>query len=526
MSHCGNFLISLAILAGPILSALILAADAEKVPNAEKKVNGRFTIGKETTYVDGPLDKDGYIDYLSALNERLRKGIKPDDNAYVVLCKAIGPHPEGAKLPKVFEWLGIDPPLEKGDYFVGSFRFGRDTLKLDSDKDRDEFEGQVKQASQRPWTTKEFPRVAAWLKVNEKPLAIIAEAHKRPRYYCPLVLSPSASSNTSMIGVMLPSAAVCREVGRTFVVRAMLRCGQNEDGAWDDLLACHRIGDLIGRGATLIELLIGASIQSVASRGCAAWLQHGQPTVEQLVKAMDELRKLPLLDIASKVDLAERFFVLETVMLTDREGFDELKKGKKNNPRALQVLEMMNWDQALLAANRWCDRLTAAMRENDRAKRKAKIKDMAGEGEALAADFRKLDPDKPRPFLEKSQARTYEISHLLLSLMFPPIAKVEGTADRVTQERTNLIVAFALELYRRDNKGYPKELAALVPKYLKQVPSDLFTGKDLIYRPNEKGYLLYSVGVNEKDDEGRGHDDTPRGDDLSIRMPSPEGPKK
>jgi hypothetical protein len=62
----------------------------------------------------------------------------------------------------------------------------------------------------------------------------------------------------------------------------------------------------------------------------------------------------------------------------------------------------------------------------------------------------------------------------------------------------------------------------LAPKYLKRIPSDLFSGQALIYRPNEDGYLLYSVGVNGKDEDGRGHDDEPAGDDLSVRIPLPE----
>jgi hypothetical protein len=53
------------------------------------------------------------------------------------------------------------------------------------------------------------------------------------------------------------------------------------------------------------------------------------------------------------------------------------------------------------------------------------------------------------------------------------------------------------------------------------VPNDLFSGKDLIYRRTPEGYLFYSVGANEKDDEGRWYDDDPKGDDPGVRMPLP-----
>jgi hypothetical protein len=51
-------------------------------------------------------------------------------------------------------------------------------------------------------------------------------------------------------------------------------------------------------------------------------------------------------------------------------------------------------------------------------------------------------------------------------------------------------------------------------------PEDRFRGGPLTYRPEGKGYLLYSFGMNGKDDGGRtlSNDDL-LADDLAIRMP-------
>jgi hypothetical protein len=86
-------------------------------------------------------------------------------------------------------------------------------------------------------------------------------------------------------------------------------------------------------------------------------------------------------------------------------------------------------------------------------------------------------------------------------------------------------VAFALAAYRADHGSYPKTLAELAPKYLKQVPGDLFSGKELIYHPTETGYLFYSVGVNGKEG-GKLITDEPPGDDLGVRLPLPELKKR
>ena len=47
---------------------------------------------------------------------------------------------------------------------------------------------------------------------------------------------------------------------------------------------------------------------------------------------------------------------------------------------------------------------------------------------------------------------------------------------------------------------YPERLADLTPEILKAIPPDLFAGKPLKYERRDEGYLLYSVGRNEQDD--------------------------
>src|SRR5436305_2272183 len=116
-----------------IAASLLLLGLLMSVAKADDKANKRkpkFTIGKETTYVTGPVDADGYIDYAAALNERLGKGIKPADNANVLLWKAIGPQPDGKMPAEFYKWLGTTEPPERGDYFIDRWGFLRDRLKV------------------------------------------------------------------------------------------------------------------------------------------------------------------------------------------------------------------------------------------------------------------------------------------------------------------------------------------------------------------------------------------------------------
>src|SRR5262249_40182049 len=159
-----------------------------KAADKEKKPKPKFTIGKETTYVAGPLDEDGTIDYSVALNERLRKGVTPDNNAVVLLWKATGPRPEGrAMSAEFYKWLGIDAPPEKGDYFIPQTRYAKEQFKIEPGAALEAYRDEIGRAAQRPWKVKQYPRVAEWLKANEQPLAVVLEATKRPRYFSPLV---------------------------------------------------------------------------------------------------------------------------------------------------------------------------------------------------------------------------------------------------------------------------------------------------------------------------------------------------
>ncbi len=64
-------------------------------------------------------------------------------------------------------------------------------------------------------------------------------------------------------------------------------------------------------------------------------------------------------------------------------------------------------------------------------------------------------------------------------------------------------ITLALAAYKARFGGYPPSLAQLRAKLGWKIPADPFSGKDFIYRREGKGYLLYSVGQNLRDDKAR-----------------------
>ena len=68
-----------------------------------------------------------------------------------------------------------------------------------------------------------------------------------------------------------------------------------------------------------------------------------------------------------------------------------------------------------------------------------------------------------------------------------------------------IMVELALRCYRSDQGQPPSSLNELVPKYLQTLPYDPFASGPLplMYRSNGTNWVLYSVGVDRKDDGGQ-----------------------
>jgi hypothetical protein len=504
---------------------------AQATANEKPKAKPTFTIGKDTTRILGPLDKDGRIDYETALNEILSKGVTPENNAVVLLFQAFGPHPEKAKIPgEFFKWLQIGPPPEKGDYFVRDLGFAHLRFNKD-DKDIDKFLEQVVIALYRPWTAMEYPDVAAWIQHNEKPLVVAINASKRSHYFYPILGHRNkVGGSDGLFTAQIAGISSCRYLTSALTARAMMRVAEKRcDEAWQDLMACHRLGRLVARGGTIMEALGAYNIDHRTSKAQLKFLEAAKLDAKKIKACLRDLQELPPMpSLASKVDLCERFWALETVMNVDRDGAIRIFKlsvaGHEMDWTTrifdLWLTAWVKWDPSLRDINEIYDRLAAAMRNRDLSKRKDELREIDNAFVKRRVYLLNSKEIASNILNAKTlgEGKGKYLGDLIISFCMPPVQKALESSDRVEQVQRNLHVAFALAAYKADEGRYPKSLDALAPKYLKTVPDDLFSGKSLIYRLDGNGYLLYSVGVNGKDDCGRTADDDPRGDDLAVRM--------
>jgi hypothetical protein len=65
-------------------------------------------------------------------------------------------------------------------------------------------------------------------------------------------------------------------------------------------------------------------------------------------------------------------------------------------------------------------------------------------------------------------------------------------------------VGIACKIYKNMYGDFPEDLAELSPEILEEVPVDPFTGHPFIYKKQNFGIIVYSIGSNLKDDGGKG----------------------
>jgi hypothetical protein len=538
------FLIASALCEADDRPAVKPSGEQRGQPGEPQTPGVKIKVSKETTRVLEPLDKEGYVDYLTALNRMASVGVTTDNNAGVFFVQAVGaPGFRGAERERFFELLGIKPLPTQGDYF-------RELRPL-STKEEDDFDG----SQREPWKARDFPRFAEWLKTNERPLAIVIAGTHRERCYLPWVLPPKKP----LMFALLPTEQASSWWARALALRAMLRLDEgNFAGAQDDLYACHRLARLIGNSPCLIGALIAAAIESLAFEGDAALMEHGKLSARDALAYQAKLRTLaPLPIIADKFDRCERLIFLDTLQVMIRERQPDALAVLLQSLDSRMISDRMSayWDAVLRVGNEDYDNWVGAARLPASERTKAfkdlaeklkrdtseiigkelfdkfttadaaeqmkiiaeRFRNMAGQFAASPTQAGKLPGSIFKTVTPEECGR--QIGKIFVYLLSPDLKASCAAEDRTRARQTLEQVGLALVAYQADHRMYPAKLEALVPKYLAAVPQDPCTGQPLRYDWRVDGFLLYSKGTNGVDEAGRSFDSHPPGDDVVLQLP-------
>ncbi|MFW6146286.1 MAG: hypothetical protein ACOC7R_03025, partial [Planctomycetota bacterium] len=362
----GKGLLTLLLVVSPLLAA-------DRTPPGLN-----LTIGRDTTYVDGPVRADGTIDYAAALRARLSEGVTPDNNAATLLLQAFGKSfVEEDHVDDALRLTGLTAMPDEGGTFVSLEDYAQHADRTGERAVGDPVSSQLTEAMEGPWAADDLPLIAGWLAANEKPLALLMEASKRSRFF--FLLKPSEDDCV----VRLPNLACVRDVLRALQCRAMLRLHDSDvEGAHADALALHRLGRLVAGGGTMIEYLVGVATDRSALHAHQQIVACGRLTADQARRHAEALRRLPPFSSAGKIaDEVERCFVLYGAMcLTDPQATGQLAKSSVGATLTLPgfrehrlLLDAgVDWDVVFRDVNQSLDRAIGFMALDAAARAKAR----------------------------------------------------------------------------------------------------------------------------------------------------------
>jgi hypothetical protein len=463
--------------------------------------------GFDTTRIIKPVQDNGTIDYLTAIEDYFGRGVTSENNAAPLMFRAFGRQALANNQPEdgITNRLGIPHLPGQGDYFVSY----EDYMKQHPSED-DPDPTSPDQVIKLPIAVK--PGTEAWIKANEKPLAMLAEASHKSHFFIPF---NGGVRTETLLEIRMAHVKPLLSARRAMITRALLRVQSDDfDGFRADLLTVMRWARLLASASTMIERVYVANrFEDSAAHAIWAVAASGKLTAEQARGLAQELTSLGELGYDTDTfNIGERFMVLDTLQALARAGpvhAGELINMAASGAGGIPRIEPpffwrfvpIPYEDSMRAANHAYDGAMAVLQLPTYAQRDA----------ALDLWERRVGQiAKGNAVIRLTSAEW------LLPVFLPSVTTANRKTEAARVQARLAQTALALAEYRAQHAGYPVSLAGLVPANLPELPTDGFSGKPLIYLRVGDGYTLYSVGANLKDDGGKSEKP---GDDLAVRAP-------
>lgn len=400
------------------------------------------------------------------------KGAVLDWNAYIP--PAVPADQNFFDAPKMAEWF-IRPPTDKPNTNELRSRLGNTTILTPE------------------ITTETVARdYLAWSDQFEPDFNAIREAVKRP-------YSRIGGDYSQPFAMRIPEFTTVRAVVQMLSRRAKcaLLIGEPEK-ALRELTLMHDLCGLLegkptGKPMTLVAAMINVAVTGLYVDAIANGVQLKAWREPELAALQEQLQQINLLPFVESGFECERAGVCRTFETTTP---NELSKIFSNNERKSlwQKLENPMFVFLTFAPRGWV------------------YQNMITHAEQMEKTLSAIDSTNhlimPRKQAEASIAVEAAVAHLtpytyLTSIVIPNFLKATQTLARNQTMANQAFMVCALERYRLAHGKYPETLDALVPQFMEKVPHDVISGQPLIYRRIDDGkFLLYSIGWNEKDDDG------------------------
>lgn len=471
-----------------------------------------LSVSPSTTIVTEPLRQDGTPDYGKFVLSKWRDGVTPENNGAVPFWKAFWPSdlsPEQQAAIQLELQFTADP--DKAPFRIKGRELWDQVRRAIVEKSIDDEMGMMSSMDEvaspvdissliqgaitsQPWTRTQLPMVADWIDRHAEDYEWLRQAATAERFYSPpalLLTDPDASLTDAFLDVELTPM---RDASDALAARIMLRIGEKQyAAAWDDCLTGLRLSDQIpdsGVFSRLIQLALRGAMFRAANELLSADLP--KDLVSQIIKDLDSFQWNR--EMAGSIDTFERMAALDLAVSTR-------PSEQSPNERSAQQLTFYNRfvdrNVTVEHINAFYDESVEALRASNYRERQQLL--LACE-ERLAAEHEAILMNAAKSVFSRS-ARAKTLLSTYLYLLTPALAAASTAEDRIVLDERFTRLHARLAAYRKENGAYPDQLDQLTVESAAASNDPVFEGS-LKYRRTSDGFLLYSLGGNQQDNDG------------------------
>lgn len=427
-----------------------------------------------------PLTFDKPVDYVAWYNDFVRRGRDEKDNAYPLYLKLC--------------------PDENGE---GGFP-----------KPEGKAAEQFEQAVGRVWTVEEFPELAAYLKECEPYFANFERATKRRALF-----DRPDPNIVSVIEVSLPICDVGHQIIKAWNCRLWMKKHRSANEIRRFIGSALAFASHIEQYSLLLGNLVALACRDLVYQQLLSFLDDGLLNEKQCVALLNLCQKLDRGDYSW-----ERALAFEWAACLDGIQMFALKEeADPNRWRQIQpVLQMLELDK--IVSKRGEFDFEAAKNFAD--EHFSEIIRLSKQKKTIRKAVEAI-----RKYEEESSAAIRE--NVVLQVLIGKYQKAFELSLETSAMRRGSLATLALHIYHIRESHWPDSINQIAKLEdigrLRAIATDPYSNKPFVYKLLDAQPLLYSVGVNGKDDGGVHHPKFGEGADGPadyVFWPRPKDEKK
>jgi tetratricopeptide (TPR) repeat protein len=309
------------------------------------------------------------------------------------------------------------------------------------------------------------------------------------------------SAEENPASILFPHFSRFREFARLLCAEGLWRKRQGDmDGAVESIMTALKLVRRMDDEPTFIGFLVQGAIFAISVDRLQRILEDADASPQAYRALMAELKAWDIGRSFVRALQGERVFNIAVCQWAQKASLRELQEllNEFSNTPQINLAMWLSGKRTFIAQNE-----LVMLRYH-----KALISLARKEVPYEWASLKRLEKqwqkevDRPAPSLSLGAVKlTWDDKAFARLLPFVWLGIAQKAAQFHALQRLGQ-VAVALRLYRHEHGRYPETLKELVPKYLPSLSVDPFDGKPLRYQWLAKGFKIWSVGMDMKDDGG------------------------